>query len=211
MAFHDVRLPVNIEKGVKGGPGFNTTILELSSGFEKRNINWARTRGRWDIGYGIDSKEDNEAVLAFFYARQGRAHSFRFKDWTDFEIGVDATDTPQFIATADGVQVDFQFTRRYVSGAFTFAREVTRLVAGTARVFIDGVEQFADFTVDDDTGVVNFDTAPLNLEVISVICEFDVPVRFDSDQLDLTGIRDTVYDIPGLDILEMRETLAVLS
>lgn len=211
MAFHDVQLPVNIEKGVKGGPGFNTTILELSSGFEKRNINWSRVRGRWDISYGIDSKEDNEAVLAFFYARQGRAHSFRFKDWTDFEIGVDSTDTPQDIAIADGVFVDFQITRRYVSGAFTFAREVTRLVAGTTRVFIDGAEQFADFTVDDNTGVVNFDTAPLNLEVIGIICEFDIPVRFDSDQLDLTGIRDTVYDIPGLDILEMRETLAVLS
>lgn len=211
MAFHDVRLPINIEKGVKGGPGFNTTILELSSGFEKRNINWARTRGRWDVSYGIDSKEDNEAVLAFFYARQGRAHSFRFKDWTDFEIGVDATDTAQFIATADGVLVDFQITRRYVSGAFTFAREVTRLVAGTTRVFVDAVEQMSGVNVDDNTGVVNFDVAPADMEVISVICEFDVPVRFDSDQLDLTGIRDTVYDIPGLDILEMRETLAVLS
>lgn len=211
MVFHDVRLPINIEKGVKGGPGFNTTILELSSGFEKRNINWQRTRGRWDISYGIDSKEDNEAVLAFFYARQGRAHSFRFKDWTDFEIGVDATDTPQVIATANGVLVDFQITRRYVSGAFTFAREVTRLVAGTTRVFVDAAEQMSGVTVDDDTGVITFDVAPLDLEVISVICEFDVPVRFDSDQLDLTGIRDTVYDIPGLDILEMRETLAVLS
>lgn len=211
MTFHDVRLPVNIEKGVKGGPGFNTTILELSSGFEKRNINWQRTRGRWDISYGIDSKDDHEAVLAFFYARQGRAHSFRFKDWTDFEIGVDSTDTAQDIATADGVQVDFQVTRRYVSGAFTFARETTRLVTGTVRVFIDDVEQMSGWTVDVDTGVITFSVAPLNLEVVGVICEFDVPVRFDSDQLDLTGIRDTVYDIPGLDILEMRETLAELS
>ena len=211
MAFHDVQLPVNIEKGVKGGPGFNTTILELSSGFEKRNINWQRTRGRWDISYGIDSKDDHEAVLAFFYARQGRAHSFRFKDWTDFEIGVDSTDTPQDIATANGVLVDFQVKRRYVSGAFTFAREVTRLVAGTVRVFVDAVEQMSGITVDVDTGVITFDVAPLDLEVIGVICEFDIPVRFDSDQLDLTGIRDSVYDIPGLDIIEMREILAVLS
>lgn len=211
MAFHDVRLPEDIEKGASGGPRFKTTVLTLSSGYEKRNIDWERTRGRWDIGYGVDKKTQLEAVLAFFYARQGRAHSFRFKDWTDYEIGVDATDTPQEIAVASGSNVDFQIVRRYTSGSVTFDREITRPVSGTARVFLNSVEQGSGFTVDYDTGVITFSVAPTAAVSVGVICEFDVPARFDTDELDLVAIRSDVFSAPRIDIVEIRERLQVLS
>ena len=80
MAFHDVRLDEDIERAAVGGPSFKTSVLQLSSGFEKRNIDWQRARGIWDISYGVDTKTNLEAVVAAFYARQGRAHTFRFKD-----------------------------------------------------------------------------------------------------------------------------------
>ena len=86
MGFDEVRLPTNIEIGAQGGPQFNTTIIALSSGFEKRNINWADSKGTWDIGYSIRYKEDLDIVIQFFYARRGRANGFRFKDWSDFEL-----------------------------------------------------------------------------------------------------------------------------
>ncbi len=94
MAFHDTRLPVDIERGALGGPGFKTTITPLGSGKEQRNIDWARTRTEFDIGYGL--MEENSVILeatissllAFFYTREGKAHTFRFKDWSDFKIGV---------------------------------------------------------------------------------------------------------------------------
>lgn len=211
MAFHDVQLPDDVEKGALGGPGFNTTIIELSSGFEKRNINWERVRGGWDISYGLDKKSSQEAVLAFFYARQGRANSFRFKDWTDYQIGDASTDTPQDIATADGVQTQFQIVRAYISGSYTFDREVTRPVSGTVRVFLDGVEQFAGFAVDNDTGVITFSVAPADTVVVGVICEFDVPVRFDIDKLDLRAVRDELYSMPAVTVVEVREILQTLS
>lgn len=93
MAFHDTRLPVDIERGALGGPGFKTTVTPLGSGKEQRNIDWARTRAEFDVGYGLMDQESIlleatiDALLAFFYTREGKAHTFRFKDWADFKIG----------------------------------------------------------------------------------------------------------------------------
>lgn len=211
MAFHDTRLPEEVEQGAQGGPGFNTTVLSLSSGFEKRNINWERTRGRWDIAYGIREKVDQESVLAFFYARQGRANTFRFKDWTDYEIGDSLNTVPQEIGTADGVLSQFQIFRRYASGLQTFNRAVTRPVSPTVRVFFGTTEQLSGFTVDYTTGVITFGTAPAAATSIRVICEFDVPVRFDTDQLDMRAFVTGNFDIPSISIIEVRETLATLT
>jgi uncharacterized protein (TIGR02217 family) len=213
MAFHNVRLPEDIERGALGGPQFDTTVLTLSSGYEKRNINWERTRGRWNIGYGVDSKTNLESVLAFFYARQGKAHTFRFKDWTDYKVGDDATDTPQEISLGNGTDVDFQIVRRYTSGSTNFDRDLTRIVDGTVRVFVSGVEQTetTDYTVDVDNGIISFLSPPTLGFSIGVICEFDVPVRFDQDTLDLRAFRDDIYSVPEINIIEIKEVLGQTS
>lgn len=82
--FHEARLPEHIESGSKGGPEFNTTVIEMTSGREQRNKRWALPRASWDISYGIMDQDDYSTVLAFFYARRGRAFGFRFKDWSDY-------------------------------------------------------------------------------------------------------------------------------
>lgn len=93
MAFHDTRLPVDVERGALGGPGFKTTVTPLGSGKEQRNIDWERIRSEFDIGYGLMEQESAllgatiDKLLAFFYTREGRAHTFRFKDWSDYRVG----------------------------------------------------------------------------------------------------------------------------
>lgn len=214
-SFHDVRLPVDVERGARGGPGFNTTVLSLSSGFEKRNQNWERARGQWDLAYGLDRKANQEAVLAFFYARRGKAYGFRFKDWTDYQVGTDASDTFQEIALGDGSQTQFQAVRRYTDAGDTFNRALTRLVSGTVRASVDGSEQTIgmgnDFTVDVATGVLTFASAPGNGLSVGLICEFDVPVRFDTDDLALRAERDDVFSFPSVPVVELREALQALS
>ncbi len=51
--FHEVRMPIDVERGAVGGPGFKTRVLPLESGFEQRNIDWSDTRGEWDLSYGL--------------------------------------------------------------------------------------------------------------------------------------------------------------
>lgn len=202
-SFHNVRLPVDVEQGAQGGPGFKTTILMLSSGFEQRNIEWARQRGDWDVSYGVRTKEDLDEVVAFFHVRRGRAYGFRFKDWSDFEI------TAQAIGTGDGVNAAFQVLKRYTSGSDTFDRKITRLVMGTLSVFVNGVlkTETTHYTVDLETGIITFTggNIPAAAAVVSVTCEFDIPVRFDIDKLNVKMYWEEAMEVPSIPILELRE------
>ena len=205
MAFHEVRLDEDIERGAQGGPRFNTTVLTLTSGFERRNINWVQTRGEWDIGYGLQKKTQFTVVLDFFYAREGRAHGFRFKDWTDFELA------RQVIGITDTVQASFQIFKRYESGGITFDRTLKKIVDGTVSVFVNNVliveGAGADqYTLDDNTGLVVLGATLVAQTAtnVEVACEFDVPVRFANDALDLVADTDVAGTIPQIPITEIR-------
>ena len=207
MAFHDTRLPDDVERGAQGGPEFNTTVITLSSGFEKRNINWENTRASYDVGYGIQHKDDFSLVLEFFYARQGMAHSFRFKDWTDYQIGdpADAA-TRQNIGTGTGSLDTFQIFKRYSSGGIDYDRDLTKIVSAGLQVYVNGVLQTitTHYTIDLLTGIITFVTPPPNTELVDVICEFDVPVRFDIDKMDVAATTFEAGSIPNIPIIEVR-------
>ena len=87
MAFHEVRFPEAIGRGARGGPERRTQVVELASGDEERNASWANSRRRYDVSYGIRRADDLAAVVAFFEARNGRLHGFRFRDWSDYRSG----------------------------------------------------------------------------------------------------------------------------
>ena len=197
MAFDEVRLPIEVERGFQGGPEFKTTVLVLSSGFERRNVDWEVARGRWDIAYGLRDLDSIAEVRDFFYARQGRARGFRFRDWSDFEA------TNENIGTGNSTQTAFQLRRQYASGVITYNRNISKPVAGTVRMFLDTVETSA-FTVDTTTGIVTFASPPGNAVVVTSTFQFDVPVRFDIDQLSLNVAIVDAASIEQLPIVELR-------
>jgi uncharacterized protein (TIGR02217 family) len=220
VAFHEVRLPEDVERGMVGGPMFKTTVLQLDSGVEQRNIDWSQPKGQWDVAYGLMSLKDNdlgtyiELVRDFFYARRGRAFGFRFKDWGDYQIG-DYTSpeaTAQDIGLGDDVTVAFQVYKRYTSGGVDFDRTIKKLVNGTVKVLLDGAVQVSGYTVDNDTGIITFVTPPASTGgtgpddevVVSVALEFDVPVRFDDDHLRLNVQQAHIGQIESIPITEVR-------
>ena len=163
MAFHEVRFPDNISRGARGGPERRTQIVELASGDEERNASWANSRRRYDVAYGIRRADDLAAVVAFFEARNGRLHGFRFKDWGDHKSCLPSgtpTPTDQAIGTGDGTTTTFQLVKLYTSGAQSWTRAIAKPVAGTVRIALGGVEQPSGWSVDTTTGVVTFGTAP---------------------------------------------------
>jgi uncharacterized protein (TIGR02217 family) len=85
MSFHEVKFPAEISKKAAGGPVFQTAITQLASGKEQRNINWLHARAKYSIALKSLSEVDSKKLLEFFYARNGSAYGFRFKDWLDFE------------------------------------------------------------------------------------------------------------------------------
>ena len=120
MAFHEVRFPDDISRGARGGPERRTQVVELASGDEERNASWADSRRRYDAAYGIRRADDLAAVIAFFEARNGRLHGFRWKDWGDYRSGLPSapvTPIDQALGTGDGDTETFQLVKRYESGA----------------------------------------------------------------------------------------------
>ena len=207
MAFSEVRFPDNISRNARGGPERRTQIVELASGDEERNASWANSRRRYDAAYGIRRADDLASVVAFFEARSGRLYGFRWKDWADYKSCLPAQTlaaTDQTIGTGDGTKTEFQLTKSYTSGSQTWTRNITKPVAGTVKVAIAGAEQSTGWSVDTTTGLVTFTTAPASGAAITAGFEFDVPVRFDTDQLDVTMDIERLGSITSIPLIEVR-------
>lgn len=179
-AFHEVQFPPDISYGALGGPGWSTSIVTTIAGHERRNVNWSEARGRWNVAHGLKRREQLDALIAFFRARRGRAHGFRFKDWTDHQA------TAQLIGTGDGTTKSFQLVKRYASGGEVVTRTITQPVAGTVRLYRNGVEAASGWTLDPTKGLVTFTAAPAAGVAVTADLAFDVPARFDTDQMEVT-------------------------
>lgn len=177
MSFSEIRFPEDISYGSSGGPEYSTGVIVLHSGHEQRNINWAEARARYNAAHGVKTQAQLDALIAFFRARRGRAHGFRYKDWADYSaIG-------QIIGTGDGGQTVFQLTKTYVSGSGSETRVIRKPVSGTVKLYLNSVLQTSGISIDHSTGIATFSTAPGNGVLVSADFEFDVPVRFDTDRL----------------------------
>lgn len=181
--FLELRLPEEIERGAKGGPGFRTRIFEAASGEEQRNIEWSRVRGEWSIGSGFRHLDVLNTFRDHFYVVQGRAIGWRFKDWGDFRI------VNQNIGTGNGATTAFQVYKRYSYGGYHYDRPIKKIVASSYVVKDNGVTVVegagaGKFQISTSTGIVTFGTAPVNGHALTITTDFDVPVRFDVDKLD---------------------------
>ena len=202
-AFHDIRFPTDISLNASGGPERLTRIVTLASGHEERNSPWALSRRRYDAGYGVRSLDDIHTIIAFFEARMGRLHGFRWKDWADHRSGppsADPTPTDQPIATADGTTMTFSLTKTYTSGPAAETRPITHPVLNTVTVAIDTTPT----SVTVENGTITFVTPPPQGAQITAGYEFDTPVRFDTDRLDIDLRGFEAGEIPSIPIIEIR-------
>ena len=208
MAFHEILFPTGISLGASGGPERRTEIVTLASGFEQRNSPWADSRRRYNAGYGVRSLADIHLVIAFFEARSGRLHGFRFKDFSDFQSsppGVAINPNDQIIGTGTGALSVFQLRKNYISGSQSYARAIAKPVAGSVRVALNGVEQGSGlFSVDSITGAVTFNAPPGAGVSVSAGYAFDVPVRFDADFLEISRAAFNAGQIPNIPLVEVR-------
>ena len=186
MAFHEVRLPARLAFGSTGGVERRTEVTTLASGYERRSTPWAMGRRRYLIGANLRSLEDMATLTAFFEARRGRLYGFRFRDFADFQScgpGGAPAASDQVIGSGDGTRRAFVLTKAYGD----LLRPVTKPVEGSVRVAVGGrVLETAGFTVDVATGVVTLAVAPRDGVPVSAGFVFDVPVRFDTDRIEVT-------------------------
>jgi len=209
MGFHEVRFPASLSFGSVGGPERRTEIVTLANGFEERNSPWAHSRRRYDAGMGLRSLDDVAALIAFFEARRGQLYGFRWKDWADFKSsGAKAATGPldQVLGRGDGVARAFALRKAYASGDQVYWRPVVKPVAGSVTVSVAGrpVANGIDWQVDAASGIVTFtDPVPEGAEVRAGF-EFDVPVRFDTDRIQVSVASFQAGDVPVVPVVEVR-------
>ena len=208
MAFDDIRFPTSISLGATGGPERRTDIVVTGSGAEERNSRWADSRRRYNAGFGVKSLDDIHEVVRFFEERRGRLHGFRWKDHTDFKSCApkgQVTALDQAIGTGNGVTPGFQLVKRYGTGLRDYVRTITKPVFGTVVIAVAGTVS-ANFTVNALTGVVTFNAGsiPAIGAAITAGFQFDVPARFDTDQLRINLTQFSAGDIPDIPVVEIR-------
>jgi uncharacterized protein (TIGR02217 family) len=209
MAFHEVRFPASLSLGSVGGPERRTEIVTLANGFEERNTPWAQSRRRYDAGLGMRSLDDLETLIAFFEARQGQMHGFRWKDWTDCRSCPPSREPAaldQVIGIGDGVTREFRLSKTYRSNEYTYSRPIVKPVAGTVRAAVQGTPmvETIGFVVDDRSGVLTLTDAPDVGVQVTAGYEFDVPVRFDTDRLVLSMAGFQAGEVPSVPVIEVR-------
>ena len=138
-------------------------------------------------------------------------HGFRWKDHADWKsCAPEATPSAldQNIGTGDGTRAHVQLIKRYGALYAPYDRPITKPGAGSLRIAVAQVPRTAgvDYDVDPATGLVTFRAGhiPALGAAITAGFEFDVPVRFDTDKLEvnLSGFRHGA--IPAIPIVEIR-------
>lgn len=189
MAFIETQFPTDISYGATGGAGFQTDVITVNSGFEQRNATWADARCVFDVSHGVKTQTQLNTLIAFFRVMKGKANGFRFKDWSDFNVT-----TGQGIFT----QIDsthFQMWRRYTTAGNNSDRQITKPVSGTVAV-TGGVNPSVNYT----TGIVTVDSGTPT----SWTGEFDVPCRFDVDQMKVSIEHYNAFTWGQIPVVEIR-------
>lgn len=206
--FHDVRFPLAVSFGAAGGPERRTEIVTLGSGREERNQRWSMSRRRYEAGTGVKNKDDLHNVVAFFEERRGRLYGFRFRDPLDFKSCA-PSETPaaddQLLGVGDGERQSFQLVKRYGDQFLPYEREISLPVEASLKVQVGGVTRVlgGDFTLAK--GVITFlaATVPAAGEAVTAGFQFDVPVRFDTDRLEVNLSRFEAGSIPSIPVVEI--------
>ncbi len=210
-AFHEILFPLDIALKSAGGPERKTEIVALGSGAEERNARWAHSRRRYDAGYGVKTLDALSQVVAFFEERRGRLHGFRWRDRLDQSSaapGASVTPLDQVLGSGDGAQTEFPLLKLYGAAHAPYQRPIAKPVAGSVRVAVGGVEQSEGtaFTCDTATGVVTF--LPGHVPGVGALIRagftFDVPVRFDTDYLEVDLSAFAAGSVPRIPLVEIR-------
>ena len=212
MSFHEIRFPTAISRGAVGGPERRTDVVVLGSGFEERNSRWADSRRSYNAGYGIRSLDDlacgdrllRGAARAPATASAGATTptASRARRWLRLPPSISrSAPVTALPPSSSSPRSTARPTRRgpVPSASRSPARCSSRSPA-PSRV------KAPTSSVDAATGVVTFTPGhiPADGAAVTAGFEFDVPVRFDTDKLEisLSGFRHGA--IPNIPIVEIR-------
>lgn len=152
------RFPDDLSYGATGGPTYATDVVVTEGGQEYRNAIWSQARARYNVAHAARTPTQYATLLAYFRAMRGRAHGFRFKDWTDYACLSSAGVLGTGVGTAVAA---YQLGKKYTTGSLTETRTIRKPVSGSVTVYRNGSPATAgagagQYALDTTTGTVTF-------------------------------------------------------
>ena len=176
MVFLEQTLELGLNFGASYGPRFSTAIATQSDGQEQRRAMWSQPLIVANLAGRAVDKIELDYLLDFHASVKGSAYGFRLRDWSDYKSGLTA------IGTGNGTTQTWQLIKRYTVGSYTTTRPITKPVAGSLTLYLNGVATATGWSLNTTTGVLTTNLTG----AIAVDFEFDVPVRFAEDQIKFT-------------------------
>lgn len=177
----ETRMDDRVAYGFQATPGYDTRVVMLDNGQEKRNVNRTKARRRYSAVYQNFTPTLFAVLLATFHAVRGMAYAFRFKDWTDFE----ATNEP--LGNTPGAnQTPVQLKKTYTFGSQSVERTITKPNSSGFTLYqADGSGGWVAKagTLDTATGLFTPTTNWTAGRALRWTGTFDVAVRFASDEM----------------------------
>ena len=217
MFLEDPPFPARIAYGARGGPEFKTRVVQLASGFEQRNIDWERARGRWTIDTAMLTRQQMAELYAFFMAVRGRAVGFRFP-WHRDNIATAAPSPVDGSYGVGGMMVDqpgvFQLFKRYPAGSGFYDHRIAKPRLGPPpippgatvspipafQVFVNGAAAGADYNLTTNT--IALGAGPN--DAVTWQGAFDFACRFDTDHFAPAIEELNAEQWAGIEIVELK-------
>lgn len=176
---------------------WNTTVVTKSGGNEVRNARWQAPLRRYEFAYTPRPLADIQAIVAFFHDARGMARTWLLKSWTDYKLDAG------HIGVGDGSDNTFQIVKSYGT-LQPYSRSLTYIKSGSLSVTVDGVAATVSSEVN---GLVTLSSAPGVGAIVRATCQFYVPVRFATDEINVKGVLPDaeLASIEGMTAIEVRE------
>lgn len=163
--------------GFEGGPVFNTQIIELQNGREKRNATWAEHKHRYNGSFLNIKTEQYRKIKQMHLVARGRLNAFKIID------PLDNYALNQNFAQANGTATKFQLSSTSSIAGVSYTRGVYGIIPNDKfKIYVNDVV-VDNYTVDTKRGTVVFDTAPPVGAILKWSGNFFVWVRFEQDDL----------------------------
>lgn len=160
--------------GWQGGPAFQTLVVQMVSGRERRNAQHAEARHQFSAPFQNITREAYRNIKQMHLVCRGMLHAFKFRDELDYQA------EDEIFAQGDGSETEFQLRKISQIDGISYIRNVYVIEDGLV-VKVNGTPTAV--TVDQDRGVVTFGAAPSNGAILSWTGTFAVWVRFNQDYL----------------------------
>lgn len=182
-----------IEWGLKRTPLWSTLVQTASSGYTVRIGEYPFPYYRWETSISIldasSAVHSFQDFFGFINSLMGRTLPFLYLDDYDYTV------TGQAIATGDGATTAFQLQR-----TFGGSTEPVFAPKGTVTMKVNGSTTAA--TVDANTGIVTFGSAPAAASLITADFQYYWRCFLDKDD----GIEYNSFDFQGLEVKDIAFT-----